>query len=87
KNALWNQLKADISGLTLHAMNIADGELAGDACLCLMALGEASSLDEACGRVVHIKESYVPDRELHERYRSRYAQYKDMEKKTEGFLR
>ncbi|MDR1429743.1 MAG: sugar kinase [Spirochaetaceae bacterium] len=87
KNALWNQLKADISGLTLHAMDIADGELAGDACLCLMALGEASGLDEACVRIVHIKESYVPDRELHSQYRSRYAQYRDMEKKAEGFLR
>ncbi|MDR1212152.1 MAG: FGGY-family carbohydrate kinase [Spirochaetaceae bacterium] len=86
KNALWNQLKADISGLTLHAMNIADGELAGDACLCLMALGEAASLDEACNRVVHIKESYIPGRELHEQYCRRYAQYKDMEKKAEGFL-
>jgi xylulokinase len=87
KNALWNQLKADISGLTLHAMETADGELAGDASLCLMALGEASSLDEACGRIVHIKESYVPDRELHSQYCCRYVQYREMEKKAEGFLR
>jgi sugar (pentulose or hexulose) kinase len=68
-------------------MEIADGELAGDAALCLMALKEASDLDEACARVVHIKETYVPSGELHDQYRIRYAQYRDMEKKAEGFLR
>jgi xylulokinase len=87
KNALWNQLKADIAGVSLHAMEIADGELAGNACLCLMALGAVPDLDAACERIVHIKETYIPGRELHSQYRSRYEQYRELEKKAEGFLR
>jgi xylulokinase len=87
KNPLWNQLKADIAGVTLHAMEIADGELAGNACLCLMALGAVPDLDSACERIVHIKETYVPGGELHSQYRSRYGQYRELEKRAEGFLR
>jgi sugar (pentulose or hexulose) kinase len=38
KTGLWNQFKADLTGLTLMAGDIRDGELAGDAVLGLLAL-------------------------------------------------
>jgi sugar (pentulose or hexulose) kinase len=60
KNALWNQMKAKISGVTLAVPAITDGELAGNACLCAIALGEAAGLRDAAARIVRIKERYVP---------------------------
>lgn len=59
KNARWNQLKADISGVSLEVPEIPDGELAGNAVLAASAL-ENSSLEEAVGRIIRIKEVYRP---------------------------
>jgi xylulokinase len=60
KNALWNKMKAKISGVTLAVPVITDGELAGNACLCAIAQGEAAHLHEAAARIVRIKERYAP---------------------------
>jgi xylulokinase len=60
KNPLWNQMKAKISGVTLAVPAITDGELAGNACLCAIAQGEAAGLHEAAANIVRIKERYAP---------------------------
>jgi xylulokinase len=61
KNPLWNLMKARILGVTLAVPAITDGELAGNACLCAVARGEAAGLHEAADRIVRIKERYPPD--------------------------
>lgn len=58
KNPLWNRMKAKISGVTLAVPAITDGELAGNACLCASAMGEAAGLYEAAAKIVRIKERY-----------------------------
>ncbi|MDR1469127.1 MAG: FGGY-family carbohydrate kinase [Spirochaetaceae bacterium] len=60
KNALWNRMKAKIAGVTLAVPAITDGELAGNACLCAVAQGEAADLHEAAAQIVRIKERYFP---------------------------
>jgi xylulokinase len=55
KNALWNKMKAKITNTVLAIPEIPDGELAGNACLCAAALGEAVSLPDAVSRIVRIK--------------------------------
>jgi xylulokinase len=60
KNPLWNRMKAHISGVTLAVPAITDGELAGNACLCAIASGEAAGLGEAAEKIVRIKERYTP---------------------------
>ncbi|MDR0472546.1 MAG: FGGY-family carbohydrate kinase [Treponema sp.] len=63
KNPLWNQLKADITGSALLIPQIVDGELAGNAVLAALALGEVSSLEEGAARMIRIIESYFPREE------------------------
>jgi xylulokinase len=75
KNPLWNQLKANITGCTLHIPEIIDAELAGNACLALVHLGEASNIDEACQRIVRIKETFTPDPLCHKHYLKQFASY------------
>ena len=60
KNPLWNRMKAKIAGIPLAIPAITDGELAGNACLCATALGEAANLREAAAKIVRIKERYFP---------------------------
>jgi xylulokinase len=62
KSPLWNRLKADLTGVTLLIPEVHDGELAGDAVLGAIALGECSSLSEACGRMIRMKDRYPPQR-------------------------
>jgi xylulokinase len=75
KSPLWNQLKADITGVTLLTPEIADGELAGDAAAAAMSLGEAADLREAASRIVRIRERFVPG-PAHGLYRERYRRYR-----------
>jgi sugar (pentulose or hexulose) kinase len=73
----WNQLKADISGCALLALEIADGELAGNAALASLVLGEASDLAEAAGRMVRIRERFTPDPRTLDVYRDKYQVYRE----------
>jgi xylulokinase len=75
KNPLWNQLKANITGCTLHIPEIIDAELAGNACLALIHLGEARNVDEACRKVVRIKESFFADSICHQHYLEQFESY------------
>ena len=56
KNPLWNQLKADISGVSLLIPEIRDGELAGNAALAAAALGAASGIQEAADGMIRFTE-------------------------------
>lgn len=75
KSPLWNQLKANITGCTLHVPEIIDAELAGDACLALLHLKEAADLDEVCQKIVKIKESFYSDEICHAHYVEQFASY------------
>jgi len=60
KNPRWNQLKADISGVSLVAGEIIDGELVGNAVLAAAALGAFPSFEEAADKMIRIREVYRP---------------------------
>ena len=60
KNARWNQLKADMTGITLIIPEIPDGELAGNAVISAVALGSAGSLEEAAAKMIRAREVYEP---------------------------
>ncbi len=75
KSPLWNQLKANISGCTLHVPEITDAELAGNAALALIHLGEAAGINEASQKVVRIKESYYSDPLCHRHYVDQFKTY------------
>ena len=59
RSALWNQLKADIIGVSLMVPEISDGELAGNAVLAAAAL-EGISRDEAADKMIRIRDVYRP---------------------------
>jgi xylulokinase len=78
KNRRWNQLKADITGTVLQVPEQPDGELAGDAVLGAIALGEAADLPEGIGRIVHIREQYTPDAYAAAVYRERFQTRREL---------
>ena len=50
RNLFLDSLKADILGIPVETTAIPDCELVGDACASALALGEASTVSEACPR-------------------------------------
>jgi xylulokinase len=86
KNRRWNQLKADLAGISLLVPEQPDCELAGDAVLGAIALGEAADLKEGIRRIVRVKERIVPNREAEEAYAGRFRNYRELREKTEQAL-
>jgi sugar (pentulose or hexulose) kinase len=80
KNRRWNQLKADITGTGLLVPEISDGELAGNAVLGALALGEVADLAEGTGRIVHIRECFVPSPQS-AAYGERFYAYRELGEK------
>ena len=86
KNPSWNQLKADIIGITLLIPEIPDGELAGNAVLSASALGAVSTLEEAAARMIRVQDVYKPRPEAASFWEGRYGLYRESEKeRDEGF--
>ena len=81
KNPLWNQLKADIAGVSLMIPEIPDGELAGNAVLSAVALGESGSrgnkgLAEMMSRMIRIREVYEPRPETALLWEEKFRRYR-----------
>lgn len=86
KNRRWNQLKADLTGISLLVPEQPDCELAGDAVLGAMALGEAADLREGIGRIVRVKERVVPNPQAAAAYAGRFPYRRELREKTEKAL-
>jgi sugar (pentulose or hexulose) kinase len=81
KNSRWNQLKADITGVSLMVPMISDGELAGNAVLASVALENAPGREkevfqQAASRIIRFRDIYEPRSDIAEFWEQRYRLYK-----------
>ena len=74
RSSLWNQIKADVSGLPIVTLVNEETALLGDAILAGVACGVFSTAAEACAQMVSIKERIQPDanRAAYEKAYQRY---------------
>jgi xylulokinase len=86
KNRRWNQLKADLAGVSLLVPEQPDCELAGDAVLSAMALGEAADLREGIRRIVRVRERIVPNPQAEEVYAGRFQERRALRETTDTAL-
>jgi xylulokinase len=68
KSRFWNQITANVVNLPLRVPDVGEAAPIGDAILAGVAAGIYTSATEPLDRIVRIKETIEPDRELHERY-------------------
>jgi xylulokinase len=91
RSALWNQIKADITGKQILVVETGYSELIGDACVALFALGEYKTLAEASENIVKIEKVYNPGlstRGLYDELFSLYREsYKGLKNIFEGLSR
>ncbi|UTC44936.1 carbohydrate kinase [Treponema sp. OMZ 857] len=72
-NAIWCQMKADMTGRTFALPAFADGELIGDAALALYGLGRGDNLASIAQRLIRIKRYYEPEPAAAQLYTEKYS--------------
>jgi xylulokinase len=76
RNVIWNQLKADMTGVRVVVPEIEDAELLGSASCALVWQGAFPSIREASDALVRIRAVFNPRPERHLRYDELYAEYR-----------
>ena len=84
RSPLWNQIKADITGLPVSTADIVDGATFGLAIIAGKGVGIYDNIVDASKQLVHISRTYEPDMkkykfysELQEIYEGLYPKLKD----------
>jgi xylulokinase len=79
KSRLWNQIKADVTGLQISVPEITETTALGAAFIALVGIGAYATLSEAGNHIVRIRERIEPEPatksaydEAYERYRKTY---------------
>ena len=76
KSQLWNQIKADVTGLPVSVPEILETTALGAAFLGLVGLGIYASLPEAAESIVHIQHRIYPQPETQSVYAEAYERYR-----------
>jgi sugar (pentulose or hexulose) kinase len=75
RSAVWNQIKADLTGRTVLTMENEEAACLGAAILAGVGVGVYGSLTEACERMVKVKARHEPDPANAPAYAELYARY------------
>jgi len=78
RSAVWNQIKADVTGIPILLPNTATGAPFGDALIAGYAAGCFSDMREAADKQVTIKQTFAPDAHNTALYRELFEIYKDI---------
>ena len=78
KSQLWNQIKADVTGLQVNVPEITETTALGAAFLSLVGIGAYTTLSEASDHIVRIRERINPDPTAKSAYDEAYERYRQM---------
>ena len=76
RSAEWMQMKADVLGVPVTALNAVDAGTVGSAMLTGTAVGCFRDLEDAAAHMVVKRKTYEPKKEMHEKYMEIYTRYK-----------
>ncbi|NPV41935.1 MAG: FGGY-family carbohydrate kinase [Anaerolineae bacterium] len=86
KSAVWNQIKADITGKTLITVDCDESACLGAAILAGKAIGLFTDIEKACNEMIHEKDRFVPNHENKMIYERGYNNYKKLFKDLESLF-
>jgi xylulokinase len=83
----WMQIKADVTGRTVHRVLVKEATALGAAMLAGVAAGTFRDLSDAVSRCVTVSDNpFVPDPSTRSRYEEAYLRYRDLYDAVEGAL-
>jgi xylulokinase len=87
RSRTWMQIKADVTGRAVRAVDVPEATVLGAALLAAVAVGAFGDLDEAVGHCVPLAgETYLPDPRTHATYDDAYGTYRTLFDKVEETL-
>ena len=78
KNALWNQIKADVLGIPVAILKESVGAPIGNAFIAGLGLGLYPDIRSAVTSAVSIADRYQPNSKHHEHYQDRYQRFRSL---------
>jgi xylulokinase len=78
RSRLWNQIKADVTGLLVTVPQTTETTAVGGALLALVGLGTYKTLPEACNQVVRVAHTYAPRPGVQAAYDELYHLYREV---------
>jgi xylulokinase len=75
KNRIWNQIKADICGLSVITSNFHEPGCQGAAVLAGVGRGIYKDIEDGCNRLISLSEPVYPNQENRNRYEQGYREY------------
>jgi len=76
KSQLWNQIKANVTGLQVSVPEVLETTALGAAFLALVGIGTYASLSKAAENIVHIRQCIDPQPEAQSVYAEAYERYR-----------
>jgi xylulokinase len=86
KSALWCQIIADVLNVRVERINAAEGPAFGAAILAMVGAGVYKTVEEACGKLISVTETFRPDPEAAARFDSGYAVFTSLYKAMENLF-
>ena len=86
KSSLWNQIKADITGVDILIPENTETALLGAAIIAGVSVGVYKDYNEAIKKIIRIKKRYKPNPDNKEIYKNTYQKYNDLYKKVEALF-
>jgi xylulokinase len=78
RSRLWNQIKADVTGLRVTVPRTTETTALGGALLALIGVGAYDTLGQACERVVQVSEQFEPQAPVRAAYDGLYQLYREV---------
>ncbi len=83
KSRLWNQIKADITGMEILIPGNTETALLGASIIAGVGIGAYKDYNEALEKITKIKKTYKPNPDNEENYTNAFKKYNDLYKKIE----
>jgi xylulokinase len=78
KSPVWCQIMADVLNIKVEKINSAEGPAFGAAVLASVGAGIFESVEEACGALISVTESFTPDTAAVKGYDARYPIFRNL---------
>ena len=78
KSKIWKTIIANVFGVPVHTLSVEEGPSYGAIILAMVGAKEYNSIEEAVKKVVGIKETILPIKDLTEIYEKKYNKFKKL---------
>ena len=78
KSSIWKTIIANVFGVPVSVPNVEEGPAYGAAILAMVGANEYSSVEDAVDRIVTVKETIFPTKDLVEKYERKYSKFKKL---------